>query len=66
MATHCTEADVSQQHITIAAELELDTVGFLMMAHMAAAETIVAQAKLMEGYGANCIYLHRLGGLHAA
>ena len=56
VATHCTEADVSQQHISKAADLGLDTVGFLMMAHMVPSETIVAQAKLMEGDGANCIY----------
>ena len=56
VATHCTEADVSQQHITKSAELGLDTVGFLMMAHMASAEKLIEQAKLMESYGANCIY----------
>lgn len=56
VATHCTEADVSQQHITIAREMDMDTVGFLMMAHMASAEKIVEQAKLMVSYGANCIY----------
>lgn len=56
VATHCTEADVSQQHITFARELNMDTVGFLMMAHMASAEKIVEQAKLMVSYGANCIY----------
>ncbi|TCB48072.1 4-hydroxy-2-oxovalerate aldolase [Acinetobacter sp. ANC 4779] len=56
VATHCTEADVSQQHITKAAELGLDTVGFLMMAHMADREKLVEQALLMESYGANCIY----------
>ncbi len=57
VATHCTEADVSQQHIEVARGLGLDTVGFLMMSHMNTPEGIVAQAKLMEGYGANCIYL---------
>jgi 4-hydroxy-2-oxovalerate/4-hydroxy-2-oxohexanoate aldolase len=57
VATHCTEADVSEQHITYARKLEMDTVGFLMMAHMACAKTLVSQAKLMEGYGANCIYV---------
>ena len=56
VATHCTEADVAEQHIGIAAEMGLDTVGFLMMAHMASPEKIVEQAKLMESYGANCIY----------
>tara|TARA_R110002050_G_scaffold120101_2_gene238018 strand:- start:828 stop:1856 length:1029 start_codon:yes stop_codon:yes gene_type:complete len=56
VATHCTEADVSQQHITIAREMDMDTVGFLMMAHMVPAEKILEQARLMVSYGANCIY----------
>ena len=57
VATHCTEADVSEQHITIARKMDMDTVGFLMMAHMNSAEGLVKQARLMEGYGANCIYV---------
>ncbi|WP_373087141.1 4-hydroxy-2-oxovalerate aldolase [Zhongshania sp.] len=56
VATHCTEADVSEQHIGMAAQMGLDTVGFLMMTHMIEAEQIVEQAKLMESFGANCIY----------
>jgi len=56
VATHCTEADVAEQHIAAARKLEMDTVGFLMMAHMIAPEAAVKQAKLMEAYGANCIY----------
>ncbi len=56
VATHCTEADVSGQHISLARKLGVDTVGFLMMAHMIAPEHLLAQAKLMESYGANCIY----------
>ena len=57
VATHCTEADVSEQHIHLARKLGLDTVGFLMMAHMSAPEQLVVQARLMESYGANCIYI---------
>ena len=57
VATHCTEADVSEQHITYARKLDMDTVGFLMMAHMNSPEGLVKQAKLMESYGANCIYI---------
>lgn len=56
VATHCTEADVSQQHITKSAELGLDTVGFLMMAHMVDSDTLIEQARIMENFGANCIY----------
>jgi 4-hydroxy-2-oxovalerate/4-hydroxy-2-oxohexanoate aldolase len=55
VATHCTEADVSGQHIGLSRKLGLDTVGFLMMAHMIPAGELVKQAKLMESYGANCI-----------
>ncbi|EED68701.1 4-hydroxy-2-oxovalerate aldolase TesG [Comamonas testosteroni] len=57
VATHCTEADVSEQHISMARKMGMDTVGFLMMAHMNSAEGLVKQARLMEGYGANCIYI---------
>ena len=57
VATHCTEADVSEQHITMARKMDMDTVGFLMMSHMNSPEGLVKQAKLMEGYGANCIYV---------
>jgi len=56
VATHCTEADVAEQHIGLARSLNMDTVGFLMMAHMASAQDILAQAKLMVNYGANCVY----------
>lgn len=57
VATHCTEADVSEQHITMARKLNMDTVGFLMMAHMASPDKLIEQAKLMENFGANCIYV---------
>ena len=57
VATHCTEADVSEQHIGMARKLGMDTVGFLMMAHMNSPEGLVKQALLMESYGANCIYI---------
>lgn len=57
VATHCTEADVSRQHIEVARSMGMDTVGFLMMSHMAPVETLVQQAKLMESYGAECVYV---------
>jgi 4-hydroxy-2-oxovalerate aldolase len=57
IATHCTEADISKQHIERAREMELDVVGFLMMAHMIPTAKLVEQAKLMESYGAHCVYV---------
>ena len=57
IATHCSEADVSEQHISYAVERGFDTVGFLMMSHMLSAEKIVEQARFMAGYGANCLYV---------
>ena len=48
VATHCTEADISKQHIEKARELGMDTVGFLMMSHMSMPQDLVDQARLME------------------
>jgi len=57
IATHCTEADIAQQHIALARELGMTTVGFLMMAHMTMPEVLAEQAAIMAGAGAEIVYV---------
>jgi 4-hydroxy-2-oxovalerate/4-hydroxy-2-oxohexanoate aldolase len=57
VATHCTEADTSPQHIAFARKLGMDTTGFLMMAHLNTPEGLAQQGKLMESYGAQTVYI---------
>ena len=57
IATHCTEADISEQHMKLSKELGMEVVGFLMIAHMTEPDDLLAQARLMESYGADCVYV---------
>lgn len=57
VATHCTEADTSPQHIAYARKLGMDTTGFLMMSHLNSPEGLAQQGKLMESYGAQTVYI---------
>ena len=67
IAAHCTEADVTAQHIAGAREMGLDVSGFLMMNHMSPPEAVAKQAKLMESHGAHCVYItDSAGAMHMA
>lgn len=57
IATHCTEADIAEQHIRMGKEMGVEVHTFLMMAHMVGPEKLVEQARLMESYGADCVYV---------
>lgn len=57
IATHVTEADISAQHMKLAKQIGMEVVGFLMLSHMEPSEKILEQAKLMESYGADVVYV---------
>jgi 4-hydroxy 2-oxovalerate aldolase len=56
IAVHCTEADITEQHIKVAKKLGMEAIGFLMLAHMNSPEGLLEQARLMQSYGADTIY----------
>ncbi len=57
VATHCTEADISEQHFGLAREIGLETVGFLMMAHTIGPDDLAKQARIMADAGCQCVYV---------
>jgi 4-hydroxy 2-oxovalerate aldolase len=57
VATHCTEADIAEEHFAVARALGLETVGFLMMAHSESPSVLARQASVMAHAGCQCVYV---------
>jgi 4-hydroxy 2-oxovalerate aldolase len=52
VATHCTEADISERHIGFCRNQGVEVWGCLMMSHMISPSLLLEQARKMESYGA--------------
>jgi 4-hydroxy 2-oxovalerate aldolase len=62
IAAHCTEADVTQRHLGIAAELGAEPHGVLLMSHMATPDQLAEQCALMVGFGARAVGFYDSAG----
>src|SRR3989338_9680658 len=64
VACHCTEANITRQHIQYAVKKKVRTYGVLMMSHMISADELLGQAKLMEEYGVSGVLLMDSAGTY--
>lgn len=64
VASHCTEADITQRHLGFVRERGKEAYGVLMMSHMASASTLLQEAQKMELYGAEGIILMDSAGAY--
>jgi len=55
IATHVTEADISEQHVGVAKKMGMEVISMLMMSHMGSPEKIAEQGKLVESYGSDVV-----------
>jgi len=64
VASHCTEADVTQRHIAYVRSKGKEAYGALMMSHMASPDVLVVEAQKMETYGAEGVVLYDSSGTY--
>ncbi|HEY5590794.1 MAG TPA: 4-hydroxy-2-oxovalerate aldolase [Paludibacter sp.] len=64
VACHCTEADITERHISFARERGKEAIGALMMTHMASKETLLEEALKMQTYGAEGVVLYDSAGAY--
>jgi len=64
VASHCTEADITQRHIGFVRDRGKEAMGVLMMSHMASVDVLLEQAAKMEAYGAEAVILMDSAGAY--
>jgi 4-hydroxy 2-oxovalerate aldolase len=64
IASHCTEADTTQQHISYVRNTGKEVYGVLMMSHMATKEVLRDEALKMESYGAEGVIIMDSAGAY--
>lgn len=64
IASHCTEADITDRHIAYIREAGKEAFGVLMMSHMATPAILLEEAKKMESYGAEAIIIMDSAGAY--
>jgi 4-hydroxy 2-oxovalerate aldolase len=64
IASHCTEADITQRHIEYVRKHGKEVYGVLMMSHMASPETLADEARKMEAYGAEGLVIMDSAGAY--
>lgn len=64
IASHCTEADITQRHIEYVRKHGKEVYGVLMMSHMATPETLADEARKMEAYGAEGLIIMDSAGTY--
>lgn len=64
IASHCTEADITQRHLSYVREQGRNAIGVLMMTHMATKEILLEEARKMVNYGAEAIVLMDSAGAY--
>lgn len=64
IASHCTEADITDRHIGYIRNVGKEAFGVLMMSHMATPAILLEEAKKMESYGAEAVIIMDSAGAY--
>lgn len=64
IVSHCTEADITERHISFVRERGREVYGALMMTHMVSKEILIEECLKMESYGAEGVVLMDSAGAY--